>query len=436
MNSANKIERINRVNPTIVTFSIIQNVKLLILLILLGLTFLLATEKPIVIMVSFDGFRYDYMENVDTPHFDFVRENGVKAESLQPVFPSLTFPNHYSLATGAYTGTHGITANTFYNRQTEEVYSMYDASTVQDAKWYGAEPIWVTAERQNIRSASFFWIGSEAPILGIYPSIYKKYNGKIPFKTRVDSVITWLKLPEEIRPQLVMLYFSEPDHTGHRQGPDSPKIPEVVEEMDSILGYLLNQIQTLTIADNINLIIVSDHGMASVDTSRFIVLDDYISQMDDIYVEGDGSFSQIDINSHDYVLTFMNESRRIPHLTAYSKESIPLRFHFINHNTADFLLVADDGWFISTNEYLEYGFPSVRGMHGYDPKSKLMHGIFYAYGTKFKANLQIDSFELIHIYPLVCEILDIKPFGGTAPSYKDKPDGNIRVLKNILVGQD
>ncbi len=410
--------------------------KLKFVLLYLFLSFILGKEKPVVIMVSFDGFRYDYMENAKTPNFDFVRDNGVKAESLQPVFPSLTFPNHYSLATGAYSGTHGITANTFYNRPTDEVYSMYDASTVQDAKWYGAEPIWVTAERQNILSASFFWIGSEAPIHGIYPSIYKQYDGKIPFYSRVDSVISWLKLPKEIRPQLIMLYFSEPDHTGHWEGPDSPIISEVIEEMDIVLGYLLEEIQTLTIAEQINLILVSDHGMASVDTTQFIVLDDYISRMEDVLVEGDGSFTQVDINSLDYFLTFMNESRRIPHLSAYSKESIPMRFHFVNHNTADFLLVADAGWFISTNEYLEYGFPSVKGMHGYDPDTDLMHGIFYAKGPAFKSGLQIDSFELVHIYPLVCEILDIEPFTGTPPKYDDKPDGDLRVLKHILSKSD
>ena len=164
--------------------------------------------EPYVLMVSFDGFRYDYDTKTETPNLDFMRDNGVKSESIQPVFPSKTFPNHYALATGAYAATNMITANTFYDKDFKEVYRIADKSKVRDAKWYRAEPIWVTAERQNVKSASYFWVGSEAPIKGYLPSIVKAYNHNFPYLSRVDSVMNWLQLPEKKRPHLVMLYLS------------------------------------------------------------------------------------------------------------------------------------------------------------------------------------------------------------------------------------
>ena len=176
--------------------------------------------------------------------------DGVKAEALIPVFPTLTFPNHYSIATGAYSGTHNITGNSFYNKQYNEKYSLYDKKTVRDAKFYKSEPIWVTAERQEIKSASYFWVGTEAPVKGYSPSIFKYYDGSVSFHARVDSIISWLKLPEIIRPQLMMLYFSEPDQTGHNEGIHEPEIVESIEEMDELLGYLLNKLtKTLLLKD-------------------------------------------------------------------------------------------------------------------------------------------------------------------------------------------
>ncbi|SVD74134.1 uncharacterized protein METZ01_LOCUS426988, partial [marine metagenome] len=185
-------------------------------------------------MVSFDGFRYDYMNWTETPNFDYVEKNGVKADGLIPVFPSLTFPNHYAIATGAYAGTHNITGNSFYDKNLQQNYSMYDRDAVRDPRFYKSEPIWVTAERQGIKTASFFWVGTEAPIRGVSPSIFKYYDGDISFETRVDSVISWFQLKEHQRPHLILLYFSEPDHTGHEYGVDKDKMIESVIKMDNL----------------------------------------------------------------------------------------------------------------------------------------------------------------------------------------------------------
>jgi alkaline phosphatase D len=382
-------------------------------------------------MVSFDGFRYDFTNMADTPNFDGVAAEGVKAEALIPVFPSLTFPNHYSIATGAYAGTHNLTGNSFYDKKFREKYSLYKQETVRDAKFYKSEPIWVTAERQGVNAASFFWVGSEAPIKGYSPSIFKHYDGSVPFKSRIDTVISWFQLSEKKRPQLVMLYFSEPDHTGHNWGVNTPEIVEAVEEMDDLLGYLLQSLETLEIFSNLNLIIVSDHGMTNVSENKRIVLDDYISQMKYLYINGRGTHVQFDLKKgkKKYGKTLFKELQKIPHCNVWEKNAIPERFHFNNNNTGEFLLLADEGWLITTQSAMDEEEFTLGGMHGYDPQLPNMHGIFYALGANIKSNLQIQAFENIHIYPLICNLLDIEPYSGK----KDSPEGDMQILNQILI---
>ena len=402
---------------------------LLTLWMFLFFTFVLFAGTPYVIMVSFDGFRYDYDTKTETPNLDFLRDNGVKAESMQSVFPSKTFPNHYSLATGAYTATHMLTANRFYDKKFKEVYQIGDTIKVRDAKWYKAEPIWVTAERQNVRSASYFWVGSEAPIKGYLPSIVKYYDHSFPFEARVDSVMIWLQLPEEIRPHLVMLYFHEPDSAGHRLGPENPEINSVIKYMDDLLGYILDGIKTLDIADEINLVLVSDHGMTTISQDRIIYLDDHVSDMDALFTYSGGPVMQIHLKEKDdSIINQMDKQlKSVEHLNVYRPDEVPKRYHFVNRNTGDFVLVADEGWRILTKS--AGSLTRRHGTHGYDPIIKNMHGIFYAMGPRIKSNYKIGTFENIHVYPLICELLGIKPYAD-AP---DTPEGRLEILEEILV---
>ncbi|MCF7858001.1 MAG: ectonucleotide pyrophosphatase/phosphodiesterase [Candidatus Cloacimonetes bacterium] len=394
---------------------------------LLFFTISLTAATPYVVIVSFDGFRYDYNTITETPNLDFVRDHGVKARSLQPVFPSKTFPNHYSIANGAYTDTHMITANKFYDHEFEQIYSIADRSKVEDAKWYKSEPIWVTAERQNLKTASYFWVGSEAPIKGYLPSIVKMYEQEIPFKARVDSVITWLQLPEKIRPHLIMLYFHEPDSAGHELGPENPELIAVIKQMDDLLDYILKGINKLTIAAEINLVLVSDHGMTTVCPERIIYLDDHIPDINALSTYGGGPVMQIHFKQKNKLLVEQigDKLKSIQHLTTFKSEEVPERYHFVNRNTGDLVLVADEGWLILTKAE-EY---NANGTHGYDPQVQNMHGIFYAMGPRFKKNYKIDTFENIHIYPLICEILGIKPYADAS----DAPQGRLDVLQEILV---
>ena len=381
--------------------------------------------RPYVLLVSFDGFRYDYLDRVDTPNFDKLKLDGTSAESLISVFPSFTFPNHYSIATGTYAGTHGLIANSFYRKDFKESYSMRNRNTVIDGKWYGAEPIWVTAEKQGVNTATYFWVGSEAEISGVRPSIYESYDGSIPFAERVDSVFEWFSLPYDNRPQLCMLYFNEPDHLGHVFGPESTPVDSVIIEMDNLLGLIIDKINSCSIRDSLNLIIISDHGMTTISKDKFIYLDKYVRGIYDLRVDGSGPVSQLFIRPTKSARkkSIFHQLKRIPNMQVYLKEDIPYNFRIVNENTGDFLLVADEGWSIFKNKKASADFNPI-GMHGYDPLLKSMQSIFMAYGPEIKSNFQVNSFENIHIYPLLCKLLEIKP--------SKESEGEIQVLGNIV----
>ena len=404
------------------------------LILLLFLVHFLLSEKPYVLMISFDGFRYDYTDWLDTPNFDYTAKMGVKSESLIPIFPSLTFPNHYSIATGSYSSNHNITGNSFYDKNLNKQFSLYDKNTVKDPRFYKSEPIWITAEKQGVKSASFFWVGSEAPIKGIYPSIFKYYDGSIPFEVRIDSVISWFQLEEVNRPQLILLYFSEPDQTGHKFGLERDKIIESVASMDSLLGYLYNELKKINVFSKLNIIITSDHGMVDVDLDRLIVLDDYIDSIDDLYIYGRGSHVQFDYKKKKKKNNkfFLDGLKKIPHSKCWHKSNIPNRFNFVNNNTGEYLLLADEGWFITTKADLDSKGFSLAGMHGYDPEIKNMHGIFYSMGPKIKSDLILKSFESIHIYPLICDLLNIEPY----IEENRPPDWRFEILENIIRRED
>ena len=410
--------------------------KKIILILFLSLSFPNnQNNSPIVILVSFDGFRYDYADMVDTPNFDFLGNNGIKAKSLQPIFPSFTFPNHYSIATGCYADKHGILGNVFYDYNKRSEYSYKNSKDVQNGKWYDCEPVWVTAEKNNIKSGTYFWVGSEAKINGYRPSIYKYYkSGVDPFK-KVDEVIKWLKYPDEEKPHLITLYFNEPDHSGHVHGPVDTRTLMQVKLADSILGYLIQSLEELESYNRINLIVVSDHGMVEVDKSRVIDLSDYLGKYK---MRGRGPF--VELYNHpignkrltalpDYASLMKKFGDYIKIYSKYDMDEeyvgvFPENFHYPFQEQIGFFLLAEPGWMIydGVDSYKD-GLP-VKGMHGYDPQYMDMHGIFYAHGPMFNQNMKIDTFELIHIYPLLCEMLNIEPY--------ENIDGKLSVLKHIL----
>lgn len=228
-----------------------------------------------------------------------------------------------------------------------------------------------------------------------------------------------------------MLYFSEPDHTAHEKGPDDTAVLEKAEYMDSILGYLLDKIRKINISTKINLIVISDHGMTSISKNRRIILDDYLTNLKSWYVNGQGPVVQLD-RKRKYDSKLLDQIRKeiksIPNVNVYEKNDLPMDLHFNNINTGEFVIIADEGWMISTKWTMKNTIFSLKGMHGFNPSLENMHGIFYAMGPNFKNGLEIDSFENIHIYPMVCNVLGIQPYNGKP----DSPEGRLSVLQDIL----
>ena len=384
-----------------------------LLIFFLNLSLLFSDQDNYVLLISFDGFRYDYLDKTETPNFDYFVSTGVHAKSLVPVFPSLTFPNHYSIATGSYSDSHRILSNSFFSKILDKTYSMRDSESVQNGKFYGMEPIWVTAGKEGINTATYFWIGSEAEINGHRPSIYKKYDGSVSFESRVDSVIAWFKLPKDRRPQLSMLYFSEPDYSGHRYGTDGDEIISSIKEMDLLLGYIIAQLKTLEIYHKLNIIIVSDHGMTNVDRKKVILLDEYID-LDQYDLILGPSISSLNFKIDKDMIKI---DKMIQHLSIFDKEDIPSDYHFKNKDSPDYLFVADEGWFISTTSNIENKKSFPMGMHGYISQNIDMHGIFMASGPSFNNGILVDSFENINVYPLICRTLNINPYDNVNREY-------------------
>ena len=367
------------------------------------------------------GFRYDYLDKANTPNFDKLVNTGVSAKALIPVFTSKTFPNHYSIATGMYAENHGLIANTFFANDLNKQYSIRDRNAVENGAFYGGEPIWVTAESQNVISASYFWVGSEAVIKGQQPTYLKKYNQKVSFESRIDSVISWYSKPVQSRPRLILLYFHEPDWTGHEYGPNSNETISQIENMDNVFGNLILKISKLSIYNNLNIIIVSDHGMTDVKPDRTIDLS-LVTDLSNMRVNGSGPTVFISSESKKQLKQTYKQLKNIDNADVYWKQNIPKRFHYRNHvRIPDLLVLANEGWSLMP---LGHGSSTPKGSHGYDNQLDNMKAIFMAKGPSFKKGYRRDEFENIHIYPLITHILGIKSYPNI--------DGDLEQVKDLL----
>jgi len=367
--------------------------------------FLFAQDRPYIIMLSLDGFRWDYPQLTSLPTLDSLARTGVKAASLRPAFPSVTFPNHYTMATGLYPDHHGIVANSFYDPQLNRSYAIRDRLAVEDGIFYGGEPIWVTAEKQGVTSASFFWVGSEAPVMGIRPTYWKKYDEKIPLADRGDTVLAWLSMPEEKRPHLILFYYHEPDAAGHHHGPESKEVKEVVSGLDKELRAFFRKLNTHPLAGQVNVIVTSDHGMQSTSREQSVSITDYVNKDWFEIIEGYSPVVLFKVKpAFDSVADVA--LKKIPHCTAWRTAEVPAHLHYgTNPRTLDFVLLADSAWSIRLK-------PEQRvsaGAHGYDPSNKNMHAIFYASGPAFRKNLIIPEFENTDLYLIITHILKLNP---------------------------
>ena len=359
-----------------------------------------------VVMVSFDGFRWDYTDLYNTPNFDAMMAAGVRAEKLIPSFPTKTFPNHYTLATGLYPDHHGIINNSFYAPDLNGIYRIGDRTMVENPNAYFGEPIWVTAEKQGVKSACFFWVGSEAPIGGTYPTYWKRYDGQVPYMERVKQVIKWLELPLRKRPGLITLYFDEPDAIAHDRGPEHPETGRVVESLDSILGALRTGISRLDIADKVNLIVLSDHGMAPVSPDKYVNIMDYMEDGWTRDVIGGNPVYLIDplVGYEDSISSTLDALEGV---SAWQKEDIPAHlFYGTSPRFPGIVVVADSLWSIGTQSGLsDYSFAA----HGYDNAFTDMHTIFLGEGPAFREAYVSHPFYNVEVYGIVAHILNLTP---------------------------
>lgn len=380
-------------------------------------------EKPYVILISADGFRYDYADKYQAKNLIALRELGVQAESMLPAFPSKTFPNHYSIVTGLYPSHHGLINNNFYDPQRKEHYSMRDRSKVEDGSWYGGTPLWVLAEQQQMLAASFFWVGSEAPIQGILPTYHYQYNEVFPIEKRIKTVVDWLNLPEDRRPHLITFYLPEVDHAGHRYGPDAPETRQAVLELDEYIRMLTEAVATTGLP--VNYVFVSDHGMLHVDTENTLPMPAAIDTAK-FMVSGGGMVVELHAKDKSAVKsTYRKLKKEAKDYAVYRRTNMPKHLHYGAKDDrygriGDILLLSD-----APKVFHFSPRKTSPGQHGYDAtKVKEMHATFYAWGPAFRKGVKISSFDNVDVYPLIAEILGLK--------YSHKIDGKDKLVKEAL----
>ena len=303
-------------------------------------------DRPYVILVSLDGFRADYLDRFNLTYLRRLMSRGVRARSMIPVFPSLTFPNHYSLVTGLFPDRHGIVSNSFYDPERRAKYAMNDKDAVLDGTWYGGEPIWVTAETQGMVSACFFWPGSEAAIKGVRPTFVKPYDGAVPNAQRVNGVLDWLRLPAERRPHVLTVYFSEVDDASHRGSTSERRVYEAARSLDRAIGQLLDGIDALPIRDRVYVLVTSDHGMVDTSASQSISIESLVD-LDGVIQTFVGPVSSLHVRDHNLARATQLRDQlnaRLKNGRAFLRGDLPERYHYSsNARSGDVIVVMDEG---------------------------------------------------------------------------------------------
>lgn len=365
------------------------------------------------IIVSLDGCRWDYPEWYDTPFLNYMAEKGVKS-GLIPSYPSKTFPNHYTLATGLYPDHHGIIANSFINRKDGVVFSLGNPKTKVDSRFYGGEPIWVTAKKQDKRVFTYHWPGSDVKIKNQYPDVWFNYN-KHHLTVSERITLASQAINGANAPELIMIYFEEPDHQGHNYGPQDPQTKNALRNMDAQLSELWQNIQQGPRKDSVNLIIVSDHGMTLVSPERKIECKTHLNSK--WYERIEGNLPAQIYCKKGYVDSVYNALKDLQHQRVWKKQDVPAYLHYGTHeNIGDVIVDPQEGWLVTD------GTVNRGGMHGYDPTYSDMQAVFRAIGPSFK-HIDYPHFRNVNVYTLLCHLIGITP----APN-----DGNYMEVSPIL----
>jgi predicted AlkP superfamily pyrophosphatase or phosphodiesterase len=375
-------------------------------------------ERHRVILVSFDGFRNDYFTRNFTPpeclvNLQQLAFDGSRANGMNNTFPTKTFPNHYSIATGLYQESHGVISNHFYDPATDTEFRVGGAGSTDSYWWEQGVPLWVTAEQQGLHTGVVFWPGSEAEIHHTRPTHYLPYSDSLPFTERVDQIIEWLSLPADAVPaELVLAYFNEPDAQGHAHGPYSTQVNDAICEVDAALGYLRSELSRLGMKNFVNLILVSDHGMVDIPFDiQTIFLDTWldVDTLDFRLYGHDPVGSIFSDNQTTLEVIYDTLQHAHPNLTVYWRKEIPARWHYVNNERiGDMIIVVDEGWSVELTYTPHTG---QGGGHGYDNAYESMRAQFSASGPAFvkSEGQQMPAVNNVDIYDLVCHLLDLTP---------------------------
>jgi predicted AlkP superfamily pyrophosphatase or phosphodiesterase len=367
-----------------------------------------ATTDP-VILISIDGFRADYLDRGRTPALAALGADGVRADALKPSFPTLTFPNHYTLVTGLYPDHHGIVNNRMSDpaRATPFVYK--DAKSIADPAWWGGEPIWVAVEKRGEHAATMFWPGSDVAIDGVRPSRWMHFDARDPPARRVDQLLRWSDLRGDAKPVLYTLYFEQVDHAGHVYGPDSPEVDAALAEIDGALARLVAGLKSRGTFDRTSIVVVSDHGMTPAGRDMLIFLDDLI----DVHgadVVNVGVLTGLDPDAAHAATIERTLLAPHDHMTCWRKNDVPARFHYgTNPRIPALLCLADDGWVVTTRDDAAKRASFSLGEHGYDNDDPAMRALFVAHGPSFARGRRVAEFPNVDVYPLLARLLDIAP---------------------------
>jgi len=379
-------------------------------------------KKPYVILISIDAFRWDLADKYQAKNLIKLRDAGVQANYMKSSYPALTFPNHYSIITGLYPSHHGVVDNIFYDKTKEVTFRRSDKKMAVDSSWYAGKPLWILAEQQKMLSAIFYWPGSEISMDGIRPTYYYAYNEIIPIERRITIVKDWLQLPEDRRPHFIALYFPQVDKAAHSYKVESEQTKAAVQVVDEAIGKLVQEAEKTGLA--INFIVLSDHGMTTIDQEHTIPLPKSID-LNLFKVPTGNSLLHVYANEKSAIKPTYNALKaEAKNYDVYLSKDIPKAWHYNKkedryNRIGDILLVPR-----LPNVFNINGIKPDIGQHGFDPSIEDMHAIFYAYGPQFKTRLKINAFENVNVYPLIAKILGL--------TYANKIDGKEKVLKSVL----
>jgi alkaline phosphatase D len=385
-----------------------------------------AQHAHYVVLVSLDGFRWDYARRDNATHLLALGKRGVWApDGMLPSFPSLTFPNHYTIVTGLYPEHHGLVANNFYDDTKRARYAISDAKAVTDGSWYSGTPLWSLAESQGMRTACFFWPGSEAKIAGFQPTYYLKFDDKIDDTARIEQVLAWLRLPQVDRPHFITLYYSEPDHEGHEFGPDAPETRAAVRKVDGLIGQLKAGLDATGLP--IDLVVVSDHGMAKVQ-GGWITLDQF-ADLTGFDAAGGLLYGKTE---DDRARVYNQLKKASSQFVAYRRKDVPADLNYSqNPREGDPVVIATGPYAIRVHAPVPKpgeppvpDKPPIAGNHGYDPhKMPEMKASFFAAGPDIVAGKTVAPFENVNLYPWLAHMLGLTP---------PNTDGSLNVLAGTL----